>query len=88
MQYLALPGKPHTDDSEAAQQWLGLLRHGSRDEKIQAREQLAAIFERKGMLEEATELLISNVHEGVRSADLFRWLARLYRGQGQEVLAM
>lgn len=78
----------YSNDDEAAQAWLRMLRDGNDDQKIVAREQLASIFERKGMYEEATELLISNVHDGVRSADIFRWLARLYRYQGQEVLAM
>src|SRR3712207_8164918 len=40
------------------------------------------------MLEEATELLISNVRGGVRNAAIFLWLARLYQGQDQEELAV
>jgi hypothetical protein len=83
-----MPARQFSDDDEAAQHWLMLLRDGDPDQKIQAREQLAAVFERRGLLEEATELLISNLHDGVRSADIFRWLARLYRNQGQEVIAM
>lgn len=85
---MTAPVPRFSSDDEAAQHWLMLLRDGNPDQKIQAREQLATIFERRGMLEEATELLISNIHDGVRSADIFRWLARLYRNQGQEVLAM
>jgi hypothetical protein len=75
-------------DDEAAQHWLILLRDGNDDQRVQAREQLAAIFERRGMLEEATELLISNIRGGVRNAAIFLWLARLYESQDQEELAV
>lgn len=85
---MTLPARRFTNDDEAAQHWLAVLRNGSASDRIQAREQLATIFEQRGMFEEATELLISNVHDGVRSADVFRWLARLYRAQGQDMLAM
>jgi hypothetical protein len=85
---MSAPVPRFSNDDDAAQYWLRLLRDGDADQKIQAREQLAAVFERRGMLEEATDLLISNVQDGVRNADIFRWLARLYRNQGQEVLAM
>lgn len=85
---MTTPARQFTNDDEAAQHWLTVLRDGGADQKIQAREQLAAIFERRGMLEEATDLLVANVHDGVKTADTFRWLARLYQGQGQEVLAM
>lgn len=60
---------------------------GDADHKIAAREQLAGIFERRGMFEEAADLLVSNVRDGVRNADIFRWLARLFRAQGDEVTA-
>lgn len=80
---------PHFEnDDQAAQHWLLLLRDGDDDQKITAREQLAAVFERRGMLEEATDLLESNVRDGVRNADIFRWLARLYRNGSDEVRAM
>jgi hypothetical protein len=85
---MTLPARRFTDDDDAAQYWLGILQRGSQSDRIEAREQLAKIFERRSMFEEATELLISNVHDGVRNSDIFRWLARLYRAQGHEVLAM
>jgi hypothetical protein len=75
-------------DDEAAEYWLIVLRDGDEGQRLTAREELATIFERRGMLEEATDLLISNIRDGVRHADIFRWLARLYRSQGQEVLAL
>jgi hypothetical protein len=77
-----------SDDDEAAQYWLDVLHRGHRDQKIEARHQLAQIFERRGMYPEATDLLISNVGAGVKNADIYRWLARLYKTQGQEVMAM
>lgn len=85
---MTVPVEPFANDDDAAQYWLNVLRDGDEGQRLHAREQLAAIFERRGMFEEATELLISNIHDGVRSADIFRWLARLYRNQGQEMLAM
>jgi predicted Zn-dependent protease len=85
---MTTPARRFANDDEAAQHWLKLLRDGDGEQKIQAREQLAAIFERRGMHEEATDLLVSNVRDGVRNADIFRWLARLYRAQGDEVTAM
>ena len=85
---MTVPAPRFISDDEAAQHWLMLLRNGSDDQKIQAREQLATIFERRGMAEEATDLLVANVRAGVQNADIFRWLARLYRAQGDEVTAM
>jgi hypothetical protein len=82
------PAPRFANDDEAAQYWLGRLRDGTNDQKIEAREQLATIFERRGMFEEATDLLVSNLRAGVRNADIFRRLARLYRAQGDEVTAM
>ena len=77
----------YSNDDEAAQAWLGVLRDGTDAQKIQAREHLAAIFERRGMLEEAIDLLVANARAGVRNADIFRRLARLYREQGDEMLS-
>lgn len=85
---MTMPTRRFANDDEAAQHWLTLLREGDGDQKIAAREQLAAIFERRGMYEEAADLLASNVRDGIRNADIFRWLARLYRAQGDEVTAM
>jgi hypothetical protein len=82
------PAPRFANEDEAAQHWLLLLREGDATQKIQARERLAAIFECRGMYEEATDLLVSNARAGVRNADIFRWLARLYRAQGDEVTAM
>ena len=71
-------------DHEQAQRWLSALRDGTDTEKIAARRGLARVFERRGMLDEAVELLEANVRAGVRSGEIFRWLARLYHEQGDE----
>lgn len=75
-------------DDAAIQRWLTLLRDGTDAERIEARRQLAAVFEQRGMLDEAVDLLVANIRRGERHADIFRWLARLYRAQGDEDLAM
>ena len=71
-------------DDQQAQQWLSALRDGTDAEQIAARRGLARVFERRGMLDEAVELLEANVRAGVRSGEIFRWLARLYHEQGDE----
>jgi predicted Zn-dependent protease len=84
---MTTPARRFANDDDAAQHWLTLLRDGDADQKIAAREQLATIFEHRGMHEEAAELLVANVKAGVRNADIFRRLARLFRAQGDEVTA-
>jgi hypothetical protein len=74
------------DDADI-QRWLSQLHDGTSEDKIEAREGLARVFEQRGMLDEATDLVVNNVRAGVRDADTFRWLARLYRAQGNETLA-
>jgi len=71
-------------DDEQAQRWLSTLRDGTDAEKMAARRGLARVFEQRGMLEEAIELLEANVRAGARSGEIFRWLARLYHEQGDE----
>lgn len=65
----------HDDNSQT---WLLVLRDGTGAQKIHAREQLSLIFERRGMLEEASELLQANYTAGSHSLPLFRSLLRLY----------
>ncbi|MCC6175600.1 MAG: hypothetical protein IT305_09885 [Chloroflexi bacterium] len=67
------------DDVQAAQGHLQVLRDGTPDEQIAARTALAAIFERRGQLQEAVELYEANARSGVREPALFDNLARLYR---------
>lgn len=63
------------------------LRDGTEGEKIEARAGLADVFEQRGMLEEAADLVAANVKAGSKDSETYRWLARLYRAQGQEDLA-
>lgn len=75
-----------TEDEEAA--WaLGLLREGDRAQKIDARDRLAYIFERRDLLDAAIECLESNVRDGVRDPRVYQRLAGIYRRQGLEDLA-
>jgi len=68
--------------AEQIERWLVMLRDGTVVEKIRARRGLAYVFEQRGMVVEATELLERNVASGVNSPETLRWLARLYRVQG------
>lgn len=51
-------------DDDAAHRWLVVLRDGDDQQKIQARERLATIFARRGMVTEAVELLETNLQGG------------------------
>lgn len=75
-----------TDDQQA-RRWLSALRTGNADEKAQARRGLAEIFEARGMVSEAVDLLVTNAREGHRDAEQFQALARMYRKLGDEYLA-
>jgi hypothetical protein len=85
---MTTPSSRFENEDTEVQYWLGVLRDGSDDQKIAARSALARVFEQRNMYEEATDLLISNIQAGFKNADIFRWLARLYRAQGEEVLSM
>jgi Bacterial SH3 domain len=75
-----------TEDDEA-QFYLEQLRDGSARDRITARDGLARIFERRGLLDEAAECLETNILEGVRDRDVYERLARIYRRQGRAELA-
>jgi hypothetical protein len=72
-------------DEERIQRWLDWLRDGSEADKIAARRGLAGVFEQRGMLDEAIELLETNVRAGVRGADTLRRLSLLYQAQENEI---
>ncbi len=80
------PGDFATEDEEA-QHYLDVLRDGSSRELIYARDGLARIFERRGLLDEAAECYETNIFEGVRDRDVYERLARVYRKQGRADLA-
>ncbi len=75
-------------DHEQAQRWLSALRDGTDAEKLVARRGLARVFEQRGLLGEAIDLLEANVRAGVRNGEIFRWLAQLYREQGEDALSL
>ena len=75
------------NEDEEAQYCLSTLRDGTRDEKIVARERLAAIFARRGLYEEAAELYELNVRAGVRSPEIFEQLSETYRHLGDHASA-
>ena len=68
-------------DERRIQRWLDWLRDGSEVDKIAARRGLAGVFEARGMLDEAIELLERNVEAGERGADTLRRLSRLYQAR-------
>jgi hypothetical protein len=72
-------------EDQQIQRWLACLRDGGEPDKIAARRGLARVFEQRGMLAEAIELLETNVEAGARGAETLRWLSRLYLAQGDEV---
>src|SRR3954451_4772506 len=74
-------------DDQQAERWVATLRVGSPDEKAAARRGLAAIFEARGLVAEAIDLLVTNARQGYRDVELFQALSQLYRAHGDEYLA-
>jgi hypothetical protein len=70
------------NEDEAAQYYLSSLRGGTREEKVVARDGLAAIFSRRGLFEEAAELYELNIRAGVQTPELFERLSNVYRQLG------
>src|SRR3954469_9223448 len=79
------PDDQRTD--QQAERWVATLRVGTPDEKAAARRGLAAMFEARGLVAGAIDLLVTNARQGYRDVDLFQALSRLYRAQGDEYLA-
>ena len=77
----------HAEDDQQAEGWVAMLRDGSPAEKAAARRGLAAIFEGRGLVAEAIDLLVANARAGHRDVETFQALSRLYRAQGDEYLA-
>lgn len=78
---MAVPTFRNEDDE--AHYCLGVLREGTPDAKLAARERLAAIFVRRGLFAEAVEAYELNVRAGVRSPELFERLSVAYQGIGE-----
>ena len=72
-----MPPLTFRSEDEEAQYCLSALRDGTHEEKIVARERLAAIFARRGLYDEAAELYELNIRAGVRSPEVFEDLAIL-----------
>jgi hypothetical protein len=68
----------------SVQRWLLVLRDGSEAEKLGARRGLAAVFQQRGMLAEAIELLERDIDAGDRHPETLRWLSRLYQQHDDE----
>lgn len=81
-------GQHDANRDDETQPWLTMLRTGSQHQRIEARAALARIFEQRGMLTEAIDLLAANVEAGFLNAAIYRWLARLYLAQGRDDLAV
>jgi hypothetical protein len=76
-------GRRFANEDDEAQYYLQVLRDGSREEKIEARDRLSFIFERRDMLEEACKLAEGNARVGVRDRAMFTRLSSLYRRLGR-----
>ena len=79
------------DEHTEAQHWLGVLKDGKdgpNSPKVEARLGLARIFERRGMPDEAIELLVSSIGVGHRDPDVYESLGRLYAAQNRPDLSV
>jgi predicted Zn-dependent protease len=76
-----------TTDDRQIQDWLDDLRVGTDSAKVVARRGLARIFEQRGMLEEAADLLTANIKAGPADGATYRWLAQLYRARGEVAMS-
>jgi hypothetical protein len=70
-------------DDDAAHQWLAVLRDGDDQQKIQARQRLATIFARRGIVTEAIELLEANLQHGNEAPSTYEAFGRRYAAQGR-----
>lgn len=77
-----MPPLTFRSEDEEAQYCLSALRDGTHEEKIVARERLAAIFARRGLYDEVAELYELNIRAGVRSPEVFEDLSEVYRHLG------
>ena len=80
---MTTPARQDANDDAATRYWLSVLRDGDVDERIRAREQLAAIHERAGRYDDAAKMLVASIQDGAMSVELLDWLNRLYRARGK-----
>jgi tetratricopeptide (TPR) repeat protein len=83
----AQPPRFPSEQAEA-QHWLGVLKDGPESQKIEARLGLARIFERRGMPDEAIDLLVTCIEAGHRDPDAYESLGRLYAAQNRQDLSV
>lgn len=76
------------NEQAEAQHWLGVLKDGPNDQKIPARIGLARIFERRGMPDEAIELLVTCIEASHHDVEVYESLGRLYAVQGRQDLSV
>lgn len=72
------------DEDVEARYYLSLLRDETPARRHLGRERLSAIFEQRGMLDEAAELLENDLRDGARDPSTVRRLATLYRELGRD----
>ena len=81
---MTTPEPQRANDDAAERYWRSVLDDGNAetDERMAARERLAAICERAGRYDDAAKLLIANVQDGAMNVELLDWLNRLNRARG------
>ena len=72
-----------SSEDQEANHYLGVLRDGNPQDQILARDRLSHIFERRGMVQQAVELLESNARAGVTEPRLYMTLSSHYRALGR-----
>jgi hypothetical protein len=81
------PSERTRAEDREAERYLTLLRDGSAEDRILARDELGRIFEKRNLLDEAAECYEANIRAGVRDPELYERLASVYRRQGRADLA-
>jgi hypothetical protein len=82
---MATPAEQPANDNATQRYWRSVLADADADidERMRAREQLAAIDERDGRHDAAARQLIANVQDGVMSVEILDWLSRVNRARGK-----
>ena len=72
-----------SSEDQEADHYLAVLQNGGPQDQVLARDRLSHIFERRGMIQQAVELLESNARAGVAEPRLYMTLANHYRALGR-----
>lgn len=81
---MTLPTPRFQNDDEAGQHWIGVLQRGDPTQAVTARTELAGVFERRGMITEAVDLLEGVARSGAADPLLYTRLAEHYRTLGRQ----